>query len=248
MLDLAKLVGLCFAMPIGLALLVSGQFRNRRALWLSVAAVGAVLLNFIAVGVVPPLLPQPAILDGTHWNWLGKVCTIVATMSVYAALSRPLKAEAGLFALPRPPEWGSVIAVSVATLAFFWWAAFASNASGNFGASRETLLFQALLPGIDEETAFRGTILALLIGAFGKPWRVAGINIGWGALPVIAFFGLAHGYGAVAGGGAIDWTIVAITGVMGASLLWLKERTGSVLVPIIVHNAANVGSVWLGGS
>ena len=32
---------------------------------------------------------------------------------------------------------------------------------------------------------------------------------------------------------------------MGAGLLWLKERTASIWVAVVVHNLANIGSVTL---
>jgi hypothetical protein len=88
--------------------------------------------------------------------------------------------------------------------------------------------------------AYRGVLLALLVGALGKPLSIAGIRIGWRALPVVAFFGLAHGLTQALSTDTIS-SIVAST-VMGAGFVWLKERTSSIWVTVIVHNLANNGS------
>ena len=33
---------------------------------------------------------------------------------------------------------------------------------------------------------------------------------------------------------------IVVTGVIGLCLLWIRERTGSLLLPILVHNTINV--------
>ena len=90
---------------------------------------------------------------------------------------------------------------------------------------------------------YRGVLLALLVGALGKPLSVAGIRIGWGALPIVAFFGLAHGL--TEGLSAETLVSMFAAAFMGAGLLWLKERTASIWVAVVVHNLANIGSVTL---
>ena len=99
------------------------------------------------------------------------------------------------------------------------------------------------MPGIDEESLFRGVLLAIFIAAFGKPFRIAGIQIGCGALPIVVFFGLVHGLSEGFTADAVKSIVVAT--VMGAGFLWLKERTGSIWVAVLVHNLANLGSTSL---
>lgn len=106
------------------------------------------------------------------------------------------------------------------------------------------------MPGLDEESSFRGVLLALLVAAFGKPFRAAGIRIGCGALPVIAFFGLGHTLDVLTAAQIVwsdFWLTLGLTGGTGAALLWLKERTGSIWVPVLVHNIINVGSKLITG-
>jgi membrane protease YdiL (CAAX protease family) len=96
------------------------------------------------------------------------------------------------------------------------------------------------MPGLDEEPLYRGVLLALLVSAFGKPWRIAGVGIGWGALPIVLFFGLAHAVSQELNIEAAVSVFAAM--VMGAGFLWLKEKTSSIWIAVVVHNLANLGS------
>jgi len=225
-------------LPTLMALLLSGQVRSARAWWLCLAAIGAVCVNIGAMIIGSSLRNQT---PGLEYNWMGKVIGIVLTLGMYFLLPRSLRAETGIFALPRTSDWRSTIAVSAGLLVVFWTIAYPFR--DGKPVTTEMLLFQATMPGLDEETMYRGVLLALLVGALGKPFSVAGVRIGWGALPVVAFFGLVHGL-------TESWSSDAIAPIlaatfMGAGLLWLKERTSSIWVAVVVHNLANIGSVMV---
>lgn len=64
-------------------------------------------------------------------------------------------------------------------------------------------------------------------------------RVGWGALPIVAYFGIAHGL-LVGVNGDFLLTVI-VTGVAGSALLWLKERTSSIWIAVLIHNLANVG-------
>jgi membrane protease YdiL (CAAX protease family) len=56
----------------------------------------------------------------------------------------------------------------------------------------------------------------------------------------VAIFGLVHGVTVQSGELAVNlWAIVG-TGFMGFVLTWMRERTGSLVVPILFHNISNV--------
>ena len=223
-------------LPTLLALLLSGQVRSARAWWLCLAAVAAVCVNIIAMSIGASF---GSLTPGLEYNWTGKVIGIVLTLGMYFLLPRSLRAETGIFALPRTSDWRSTIAVSAGLLVAFWAIAYLSRDGKPL--TTELLLFQTTMPGLDEEMMYRGVLLALLVGALGKPFSVVGISIGWGALPVVAFFGFGHGLTENWSSDAIA-PICAAT-VMGAGLLLLKERTSSIWVAVVVHNLANIGSV-----
>jgi membrane protease YdiL (CAAX protease family) len=134
--------------------------------------------------------------------------------------------------------------VCAALLAFFWGVSFFTR-DGTVPTA-EYYVFQTFMPSLDEEFAYRGTILAMLVAAFGKPYRLAGIQTSWAGLPVVAVFGLVHGYSIVLEGGPIDAGLVAltifVTGVAGLGLYWLKEKTSSVWLCVVMHSLMNLGS------
>jgi uncharacterized protein len=105
----------------------------------------------------------------------------------------------------------------------------------------ETILYNATMPGIAEELVFRGVLLALVNSAFGKPWKFAGTQLGWGFIIVSVLYGLLHGL-TVEGGLMIkfDITRLMITMIIGFALAWAKEKSGSLLPGMIGHNLINL--------
>ncbi len=95
----------------------------------------------------------------------------------------------------------------------------------------ETWLYQATLPGLVEEALFRGVLLALLDRAFTARRVVLGVPIGWGGVVVTLVFLALHG---ISPG--------TLLGVLPAALLylWLRIRTGSLVLPVVVHNLWNL--------
>ena len=99
------------------------------------------------------------------------------------------------------------------------------------GVTLETWLYQASMPGLVEELLFRGVLLALLDRAFVARRKVsasrsAGVRR-WSRLVFLALHGVRIGH---------------LTGVLPAALLflWLRQLTGSLVMPIAVHNLWNL--------
>ncbi len=111
--------------------------------------------------------------------------------------------------------------------------------------SIENLLWQATMPGIDEELFFRGLLLLLLHQAFGKGLNIWWAETGWGFWLVTVTFGLLHGVTIEGGDIDVDVTIAMGTGFMGFILTWMRERTGSLVVPVLFHNVSNVAGAFV---
>lgn len=100
------------------------------------------------------------------------------------------------------------------------------------------LVFYALFLGPAEEVLFRGYMHSRLNRAFGRPWRLAGAPWGAGALITAGLFTVLHVLNLpVLFAGA--WQPLPATAVptfaWGLALGYLRERTGSLLPPVLAH-------------
>lgn len=240
MIDLA----LTIALPLlGVALLaaVLHFLTGERVHWRPLAtALACVFLYWVAVvggSEVQGMIPALADLK---WNWVGKIVAIAATLLLIRFMPGVDARSAGLTWRQRA---GSLVPVLVCTalMCALAWGAEAYAADGS-DLSPERLLYQATMPGIDEELFFRGLLLALLLKVFDERWSLAGAPIGPAAAAITFFFAAGHGLAVVDGTLHFDGFAFAITGALGFGLLWLRQRTGSLVAPVLVHNLLNVGS------
>jgi len=105
----------------------------------------------------------------------------------------------------------------------------------------EFLVYQMTMPGLAEELAYRGAIQPGLNQVFGRPWKLLGAQVGWGWIIASVVFWAPHAF-------RVDsnlhisfyWPTLTMQLMAGFTFGWLRERTGSLLPPIIAHNAVNV--------
>jgi membrane protease YdiL (CAAX protease family) len=212
----------------GAALLLAAWSDRQRRAWALVAIAGAVLY-FALRGL--PLYTGGGRVLGEQWNWSGHLLALAGTLALGGLLVR----RAGLGAPDLGFAWPAAPALAAAAVLLAASAGYSISAvSGGRldGVSGETWLFLATMPGIAEEVAFRGVLLAAAERAAPAARQLAGVPVSVGAgLLTAAFVGL-HGFGL---GTAIS--------VLPAALLylWLRLRSGSVLPPIVAHNLWNLG-------
>lgn len=209
--------------------------RNFRPWWLILAA-GLVLLNDMALTNVYGLVPD--YFEGMQWNWQGKVLALVVTLAM-ASLLPFGRANTGMVLRQIPASLKSSIPVVVAYSSFFFALALAFPSDP---ASPETIAFQLTMPGLEEEAFYRGLLLAALDRAFCGRIRILGVDWGWGAVMSCMAFGLAHALGYSNGAFAFDPMVMALTAVPALLAVWLRYRTGSLLLPVALHNAGNSAS------
>jgi membrane protease YdiL (CAAX protease family) len=102
--------------------------------------------------------------------------------------------------------------------------------------------FLLMMPGLAEELVFRGVYQSLLNRVFGKPWRLANAEFGWGLIVTAILF--AGSNGLVAVDPQLHPRIVlsaAIAPVMLSFVSgWVRERTDSVWPSVFGHNLSNI--------
>lgn len=108
---------------------------------------------------------QLPVLSDLRWNWLGTIFAIIAAM-LYWKVSGLSGKDIGFTMKQRA---GSVLPalVMMVLLCALSWGHEAMSADGT-NLTTERLLFQMLMPGLDEELIFRGLLLAFFYQAFGE--------------------------------------------------------------------------------
>ncbi|MDY6924554.1 MAG: CPBP family intramembrane glutamic endopeptidase [Pseudomonadota bacterium] len=203
---------------------------------------GAVLLIAIHDALLTGawgLLPLPGI--GDRWNWSGKIAAAVAMLAVSALPALGLRRSGLTLAQSREGLTGALIACGLLVAVFLGLAV----AFPGEGGDAETFAFQLTMPGIEEEIFYRGVLLLMLNEAFGRPVVVLGAPMGWAAVLTSLAFGLDHALGYGAEGFSFEPLALALTGGPALILVWLREKTGSILLPVLMHNFANVAPMLL---
>lgn len=213
------------------AALLAPAFADRRRRAYAIAFVAALALYF-GLTALPASLPGERLI-GNRWNWAGGLLAAAGMLALGAALVRRAGfawREFGLTWSQRPGSLRAAALVIVPVLALNYVAMTLSRFRLP-GVPLETWLYQATLPGLAEEIAFRGVLLALADRAFAGRRTIGGAPLGWGGAVVTASFVAAH-----------HLSLGALSGVLPAALLylWLRARTGSLVLPVAVHNARNL--------
>lgn len=99
--------------------------------------------------------------------------------------------------------------------------------------------FELLLVGICEETLFRGFLLGVLEALSPSRVRFGGFSISTAGITIAVIFALAH-----ANNFAIDpWPVALGQQIyalaLGILYVWLRERSGSLLAPILTHSLSD---------
>lgn len=199
--------------------------------WLLIAAL-LVAVNDALLTCAYRLLPD---LIGGAWNWQGKLLALAATLAI-AALPAFGFRRVGLTAAQAPGSLRAALPVAALYCAFFFVIAiaFPSNRPGG-----EEVAFQLTMPGLEEEPFYRGILLFALDQAFTGRKRFLGLDWGWGAVLSCLLFGMAHAFGFSRGSFSFDPIIMALTAVPAFVAVWLRLRTGSLLLPVLLHNFGN---------
>jgi hypothetical protein len=201
--------------------------------WLLIAAM-LVLINDVlltrAYGTIPDWV------SGSDWNWQGKLLALAATLAI-AAIPVFGWRRVGLTLAQAPGSLKAAVPVLLLYCGFFVAIALAFP---NGPISGDDVAFQLTMPGLEEEVFYRGLLLFALDRAFTGRVRFLGVEWGWGAVLSCLLFGLAHAFGYSDGHFSFDALTMALTALPSFIAVWLRLRTGSLVLPIAIHNFGNL--------
>ena len=173
------------------------------------------------------------------WNWSGKIYATTGSLLFYF-LCRKAFSEIDFITFKQnsaSTRWKlmatMLVFVVAVGLAFF--------SKNNSAARSEYFLFQFTMPGLDEELAFRGVMLGLLSNALPSKLYVGAKNLGHPALLITSvLFGLLHSLSIDQQWGFHhNWFEFFNAFFVGCLLAWITLRTGSIVMPVLVHNLIN---------
>lgn len=226
------ILGILVLLLVAGGLLGLANRKHFSARWLLAAAL-LVLLNDALLTRFYGLLPN--LVTGLERNWQGQILALAATLS-FAALPIFGWRRIGLTFVQAPGSLRATLPVLALYCSFFLALALAFPGEP---ASGEEVAFQLTMPGLQEEIFYRGLLLFALDRAFTARRRFLGVNWGWGAILSCLLFGLAHAFSYSAGSFEVEPVYLALTAVPSLFGVWLRLRTGSLLLPIIMHNFRN---------
>lgn len=227
--SIAAVLGILIGTGLLIGLLRPSEFSLR---WLLVAA-GIVALNDFLLTNGYGLFPQ--ILEGTQWNWQGKILALASSLAI-ASLPWLGWRRSGLTLVQAPGSLRSCAPLAIAYCMFFLAIALAFPAED---AATETIAFQLTMPSLEEETFYRGILLLALYEAFAGRTKKFGVEWGWGAFLSCALFGLAHAFSYSDGSFAFDPVYMVLTAIPSFLAVWMRLRTGSLLLPVALHSIGN---------
>ena len=199
-------------------------------------------LYFAALFMGGQLIPLNQAFPELSYNWGGKVAAIllwILTLVLLLKLRTNFTAAEAGFTLSQRP--GSILPATIATILFVAIHIVISLSLGDSSKSTtEDFFFQMTMPGLDEEPMFRGILLYIMsLAIVSSRFNVLGAKINVAGLLLVVLFGLVHGVMYSNGEWQFSALPIVITGAYGFVLLWLRERTGSLVFPIIAHNLVN---------
>lgn len=199
--------------------------------WLGASAALVFANDFLLTrgyGLIPDLMP------GMRWNWEGKLLALGLTLVVAARIGWR---TTGITLRQDRAGFPSALMVSLVYCLLFLALAIAMPGSG---ASREELAFQATLPGLEEEAFYRGVLLYTLDRAFPVRRFFLGVTWGLGAVLSSALFGPAHALDFGGGRFGFDIGLFAMTAIPSLLAVWVRLRSGSIALPVFMHNFGNL--------
>jgi membrane protease YdiL (CAAX protease family) len=216
--------------------------------WLLVSLLmysGYWIINAIGLNIIP----VKAIFPSLNWAWGEKLTIVIYWLLALAGLlvlTPNFKASDAGFTLKHNP--GSIKAALVAIgilLIFRFYLSFLLG--GDDGSvNPEELLFLATMNGLEKEPLFRGILLyTASLAIIAKSYSFMNAKISIAGILLVVLFALPHGFTFSSGDWSIYPTGLIITAIHGFVYLWMRERTGSLILPILAHNGVSLFGQFL---
>lgn len=190
----------------------------------------------IYLGAVVVLnLPRLGFFADLAWNWQNKLLLALILVIAVSVWPTVRWSDVGV-RRPRAGWWMPVLSVVAGAIGL----QLLTGPLDSMTPTAETVAFQALIPGLDEELLFRGLLLLLLDRALAARREMWSSRVGWSALLTSVLFGLGHGLHLREGFEVtLDLGSVIVSTLLGVLLVWLRIRWNSLWPAVLAHNGIN---------
>jgi uncharacterized protein len=225
---------------IALALLLvaarRGDWRAYGLAWREVvpqARLGlSLFLPFAIVFFITGFLVPQVLLPGKALRWPQELLGAAAWIGLLFWISRLLDRRLA----PVGTATGRRAGMSLPVMMILPVAAAFANMT--LGERLTGFVFYLVFLGPGEEILYRGYVQSRLNEAFGRPFRLLGVDWGWGLVIGSTLFGLMHAFNSFnpsLGQYGFNWAWAVSAGVAGLVFGYLRERTGSVVPGSVMH-------------
>lgn len=203
------------------------------------------LLYFVLDCTLQGLAKDYITIQSFSFAWIGKILSLILSIGIIFSLNKKNREDLG-FTLKTNSRKQLIYGISIflCFLLFdfiFKMIVFPKGKSFDW----ETFLFQATMPGITEEIAFRGIGFWLLDKAFPPKWNWKGIRFGWGFIIITVLFGVVHG-AIITPDYQVKFDLITIAYLIlisSFSVGVLRKFSGNIIYPIIGHNCINLMNI-----
>jgi membrane protease YdiL (CAAX protease family) len=190
-------------------------------------------------------LPKILNLKSFTWNWEGKFLSFLWPWIFMYGVGWPKPADVGIFLPKSKMAWieGTLMGLLFAFIGIvlgFWFGELPTQ------LEKETLLYQATMPGLSEELVYRGVFLAILNRYLGATFKFSNVKYGWGLILVSVLFVMAHAV-------VYDTTLhsfilieaveILLITFIALALGYIRIKYDSIWPAVLCHNIINFTSI-----
>lgn len=225
---LANLLHLAIIFPI-----VFFTLKNRKKETFKILLVFCIYFLIRSILLELPLKFRDLSFFNGKWNWSGKILAILSSI-FFLLLYKKFSPKDYFLTLKQNPKFTKKgILIITTILGILSVLAFLYNSSKEWDT--ETILYQLTMPGIDEEIAYRGIMLGLLVKVL-KSNKFLHPAI----LVTALLFGMAHGL-SLTHTLEVKFYVFSFlnTTILGIIWAWITLKSRSILLALISHNLGN---------
>jgi uncharacterized protein len=183
-------------------------------------------LDITLTAFVPVAIANVALAFVDYTQWSGALILAGVEIAVLFALGWLLKRKPTQIESSIPV--GAILLIAGSNLA----------QKATVGNAISAFVFYLFFLALGEELLFRGYIQSRLNAVWGRPYQFYGVNWGWGIVIASVLFGLMHvlNIGNLGSGHwTLDWPWGFWTFYGGLVFGLVREKTGSIAAPTILH-------------